>query len=425
MRLRERGALLELRSRPMNPRFRPSPSTEAVRLFNPFPAAYCDGCSRITSIESWQLNKLLPQGCSFFAPGPSNLIDHPHSSELDELCARLASASGELDTPEGWPGEQLRWCGDAGVYRWFFPEEAGGLQWDDAQIYDGYLQLSAACLTTTFVITQRMGACRRMLVSDQPAVRRWLRPLLTGEVMATVGISHLTTSRQHVAPVLRAVPDRDGFRLNGEAPWVTGGRQAELLVVGATCDDGEQILAVVPSDSPGVVAPRHVDLVALTASQTGKVEFHDTPVPTEMILAGPAPQVMKQGVGAKTGGLQTSVLAAGVARRAVTFLTDEAEKRAELHEIATEFHKQVEDLSSDLLQAARGFSDCSTEQLRTRANSLVLRSTQAALSAAKGAGFTAGHPVGRWCREALFFLVWSCPQGVLQANLCELAQIGD
>jgi hypothetical protein len=24
-------------------------------------------------------------------------------------------------------------------------------------------------------------------------------------------------------------------------------------------------------------------------------------------------------------------------------------------------------------------------------------------------------------REALFFLVWSCPQPVMQANLCELA----
>ncbi len=43
------------------------------------------------------------------------------------------------------------------------------------------------------------------------------------------------------------------------------------------------------------------------------------------------------------------------------------------------------------------------------------------MTAAKGAGFIEGHPVGRWCREALFFLVWSCPQPVMQAHLCELA----
>ena len=52
---------------------------------------------------------------------------------------------------------------------------------------------------------------------------------------------------------------------------------------------------------------------------------------------------------------------------------------------------------------------------------LVLRATQGALAAAKGAGYVVGHPVGRWCREALFFLVWSCPQGVMAAALCELA----
>ncbi len=32
-------------------------------------------------------------------------------------------------------------------------------------------------------------------------------------------------------------------------------------------------------------------------------------------------------------------------------------------------------------------------------------------------------PAGQWCREALFFFVWSCPQSVMAANLCELAGI--
>jgi hypothetical protein len=82
-------------------------------------------------------------------------------------------------------------------------------------------------------------------------------------------------------------------------------------------------------------------------------------------------------------------------------------------------------LVEDLLDVARGQSSCSKELIRQRANSLVLRATQAALSAAKGSGYVVGHPAGRWCREALFFLVWSCPQPVAAANLCELAGIAD
>ena len=82
-------------------------------------------------------------------------------------------------------------------------------------------------------------------------------------------------------------------------------------------------------------------------------------------------------------------------------------------------------IEHDLLALALGEEPCTNQDLRTRANSLVLRATQAALAAAKGTGYVAGHPTGRWCREALFFLVWSCPQPVLAANLCELAGLSE
>jgi alkylation response protein AidB-like acyl-CoA dehydrogenase len=269
-----------------------------------------------------------------------------------------------------------------------------------------------------------MGACQRILAGDLEAGQSWLPGLMDGRLMATVGISHLTTSRQHIAPVLAATRGDGGFHLTGYCPWVTGGRQAKLLVVGATLEDGRQILTAVESETAGVEPARHADLVALTASQTGRVEFHNAWVPDAHVLAGPVEQVMKQGVGGRTGGLQTSVLAAGLAATASSYLADEASRRSNLVVVADELSQQGATLRADLLAAAEGRLECSNEVLRIRANSLALRTTQAALTAAKGAGFSARHPVGRWCREALFFLVWSCPEPVLQANLCELAQIG-
>ena len=61
------------------------------------------------------------------------------------------------------------------------------------------------------------------------------------------------------------------------------------------------------------------------------------------------------------------------------------------------------------------------DRLRGAANGLVMRAAQAAVTAAKGAGFVAGHPAERLARESFFFLVWSCPQAVAAATLCELA----
>jgi hypothetical protein len=58
--------------------------------------------------------------------------------------------------------------------------------------------------------------------------------------------------------------------------------------------------------------------------------------------------------------------------------------------------------------------------LRGRVNSLVLRATQFALTAAKGAGFLKQHPAQRWARQAMFFLVWSCPRPAAEATLSYL-----
>jgi hypothetical protein len=129
------------------------------------------------------------------------------------------------------------------------------------------------------------------------------------------------------------------------------------------------------------------------------------------------------GSGAGTGGLQTSTLAIGLASAAIDFLSAQSASRPELANAAAELRREQAGAQANLLALADGQAPCSGEELRARANSLVLRSSQAALAAAKGTGYVVGHPAGRWCREALFFLVWSCPQGVMAANLCELAGI--
>ena len=71
--------------------------------------------------------------------------------------------------PATWPAEQLRLCGEYGVYQWFAGHEWGGQAWDQESVLRGYLALAGACLTTTFILTQREGACRRIESSRQRA----------------------------------------------------------------------------------------------------------------------------------------------------------------------------------------------------------------------------------------------------------------
>ena len=194
---------------------------------------------------------------------------------------------------------------------------------------------------------------------------------------------------------------------------------------GYACRISRQVLLALPTDLAGVSSSASTELVGLTASRTGPLHCSHVQVPHELVLAGPVAEVMKTGAGAQTGGLQTSILAAGLAASALDYI--------EVRRLAS--GPSLERLRMRYAASGRGSpmicSDplkeveiCSNEAMRTRANSHVLRATQAALAAAKGTGYVAGHAAGRWCREALFFLVWSCPQPVLSANLCELAGIG-
>jgi butyryl-CoA dehydrogenase len=364
-------------------------------------------------------------------------ITSPDDSTLDALCSRLVELAPALDHADAWPAEQLRLCGEAGVFEWFIPQEFGGQGWGEADVLRGYVKLAAACLTTTFVITQRTGAMSRIAAGESEAAREdLLADLIAGRTFATVGISHLTTSRQHVPkPVLRAAERNGGFVLDGYSPWVTGAEFAQHIVLGATLVDGRQILVALPTELPGVRIERSPQLVGLSASRTGPVNCDRVHVDRKWLLAGPVHEVMKQGLGAKTGGLQTSALAIGLANAAIEYIFAQAGARLVLTEPAEALAAERDQLETAMLQlasgdtptrrASEGSGQCVTtgNELRQRANSLALRASQAALAAAKGAGYVAGHPAGRWCREALFFLVWSCPQPVLQANLCELAGI--
>ncbi|SFH62812.1 acyl-CoA dehydrogenase family protein [Planctomicrobium piriforme] len=346
---------------------------------------------------------------------------------METLLKRLAELSLDVDRHTLWPQVQLQALADAGVLGWVIPQQFGGGEVSPLTMLQGYEDLSAACLTTAFILTQRNGACQRIAACDNAELKSRLLPdLASGKTFATVGISHLTTSRQHIhTPAVQADIERDVIRLNGSIPWVTGAVHASYIVTGGACPDGRQVLVALPTGLPGVTVRPYAELMAFTASHTASVDVENVLLPMDHVLAGPVEGVMKQGQGGGTGSLTTSVLALGLARRAGKLIRDQAKERPDLTDVAQRFTSELQALHNDLYGAAehgdQGSPHLSAAAIRHRANSLALRITQAALGISKGAGFVKGHPAELAVREAMFFLVWSCPQPVVQGVLDELA----
>jgi butyryl-CoA dehydrogenase len=348
----------------------------------------------------------------------------PEAKRLEEMAARLAEADGPADEAGLWPDRLWEILVAGGALHWSLPKSAGGDGCHRPTLARRYAKVAEGSLTAAFLLTQHDAAVRRLAAAaghEQAAL--WLDRVAAGRAFATVGLSQLTTSRRHGTQALVATEaTAGGFRLDGVMPWVTAASRADVIVTGAVLGDGRQLLLALPTDRPGLAIRPPFALAALQASCTSEVACEGVPVEAADVLAGPDPHVLETPGLAGTGGLETSALALGQARAALVALASETVRRGDLAEPIEALADSWRQVASELWAAAEGRSDAPpSAQIRSRANGLVLRATQAYLTARKGTGFLRSEPAQRWARQALFFLVWSCPAPVAQAALRDLA----
>ncbi|WP_459555585.1 acyl-CoA dehydrogenase family protein [Lacunimicrobium album] len=337
----------------------------------------------------------------------------------DDVLDALANRAEVADSSSVWPFESLSVLKSAGALGWSIPIEFGGSGKSTIELFRGHENIATACLTTAFILSQREAAIRHLLKGPAHLQQRYLPGLASGDDYATVGLSQLTTSRQHMKPSLTASRlDQGRYELHGEIPWVTGADQAKVIIVGATLDDGLQILVALPGDRQGVSYGETIELASLTGSRTSLVHCDRVMIEADDVLAGPVEKVLGAVGG---GGLETSNLAVGMAEAATGYLEREAEKRTDLESVASHFRVTVDQTRTRLHALAQSPKDADAAMaIREECTMLALQATQTSLLMAKGAGFAKPHPVQRWTRQALFFLVWSCPRPVAAGVLSRL-----
>ncbi|MFM8735633.1 MAG: acyl-CoA dehydrogenase family protein [Pirellulales bacterium] len=339
---------------------------------------------------------------------------HPHAAGVPDAALHALSEQAARTAREGpWASGSFAALARHGFLAAFVPAAHGGTAAAEPEIVAALVAIAERCLTTALALTQ-WAAAVRIIAGGPPRVAASLLPALArGDTFTTVGISQLTTSHLHLArPALLASRLDDEWWLDGLCPWVTGADACDTIVTGAAIAGGGQAFFVVATDAPGVTIEPPLDMLALSGSRTSIVR-----------LGGvrPAHVIEQPASAARTGGLSTSALAIGASRAGIAAIAGEAARRPGLAAAAAGFEAETDDLFQRLLTAARdGIEPADRDRLRADANGLVVRVAQAALTAAKGAGFVVGHPVERLVRESLFFLVWSCPQAVADAVLCDL-----
>jgi len=296
----------------------------------------------------------------------------------------------------------------AGLYGVTGPAEAGGLAGGPEELRAVIEAVAGGCLTTCFVWIQHLGTVPAVAYGAPADVRaEWLVPLCTGAVRSGVAFAHL---RRPGPPVLRAVPDGDGWRLHGTTPWITGWGRIDVVHVAAWTDDGRVVWALLDAEAAGGLSVEPLELAAIQASGTVRARFDAVRVPAARVTTVEDGDTWRA---RDAAGLATNgALGLGVAHRAVRLL-------AGGHPVpAAALNGELDRLRAALGTAAPD----ALPGVRAGITDLAVRAASALVAAGGGATMDLGHHAQRLLREAAFLLVQGQTSSIRQAQLALLTR---
>ena len=244
--------------------------------------------------------------------------------------------------------------------------------------------LASACLTTTFVWTQHLGAVHAV-ANAGPAVREtWLADLCRGRTRAGMVLAGALPRRP---PLLRAEAAPGGWSLRGTAPWLSGWGLIDVVHVAARDADDSVVWLLADASKAPTFRVDPLRLLAVNASATVTATFDGHFVAAERVT-----QILpaEQWNAPNPGMLRLHAsLALGVADRACRLLGAGA--------LDAEVDGCREMLDGPLAKLVDG---------RARAAELALRAASALVVEEGSGALVDGSRAGRLAREAMFLLVF-------------------
>lgn len=344
-------------------------------------------------------------------------------TDFEGVLAMIRDRAGEAEREFHWPTWELQGLAAAGAMRWAVPKAFGGDDLPALELHRRYEQIARASLAVALILTQRDSAVGLIDGAEGAARReRMLNRLAKDENFVTVGVAQLTTSRQRGQPALRAERVEGGWKLNGTIPWCTGAQVAHFIVSGAVLPDGKQILFLMPPIAAGCETQRAMPLVALRQTLTASLELKNVIVEDPWLLRGPVEKAMIRRH--KHLELGQTFLATGLCLAALDLIGDHKSDAA--REAHGRFSEQLESVRTEIVNLSapgneRAAADAAP-RIRGACNDLAVRITHAAVALYKGTALLETHPAQRFAREAMFLLVWSCPNPVIDCTVDLLSQ---
>src|SRR5262245_25313565 len=234
---------------------------------------------------------------------PYPTVAPKEQAELRESLAQLRAFLDEhldpaaIDRQADIPREVIDGLARLGVFGMTAPTDFGGRGFSQMAYCRVMEEIGSRCASKAVFVNfeHSVGMRALLLFGTDGQQRRWLPPLVRGEMLAAFALTETEAGSDaaNVQTVARPSADGSHFLLSGEKRYITNGAIAQVLTVMArTPSPGGNETAVtaflVTPDMPGfVVLEPRMEKLGIRGTATARLAFRDMPVPKENMLGAP------------------------------------------------------------------------------------------------------------------------------------------
>ena len=342
--------------------------------------------------------------------------------DVDRLLQAEADPA-RIDREREIPSELVAQLAALGLFGIGIPSEHGGKGLSctaQARVLEAVAAVDAS-IALTLLTHAVIGAKGLVLFGTEPQKRELLPALASGERVAAFALTERSGSDAGGIRCLATPdPERGGYRIVGEKPWVTNANRADLFTVVARTsrlDEGHKprLTAFLVDRGPGVrVGTRH-ETLGMRGADVSNVEF-DVWVPETRVLGeiGKGYKVAMAVLNEARLSLSTTMV--GQAKAIVNEAVEHCSNRRSFGRVIGEFpilKDKIAKMMSDVYAIAsmtylttgladRGIEDYSLESAicRVASSEALWRVVNEGMQVAAGSGYIGDSPLGRQLRDA-------------------------
>jgi alkylation response protein AidB-like acyl-CoA dehydrogenase len=351
----------------------------------------------------------------------------PQQMELRDRARNLADTvmrpvAAKYDVEQTYPWEVQKAIKAAGLSGVWIPKEYGGLGGGVLDLCIVVEEFSRVCggMGVGYAVNA-LGSFPILVAGTDEQKRRWLPPIAAGDALIAFGLSEKASGSDAGSMITRAEKDGNGYVLNGEKKWNTGGAVASFNTIFAVTEPGRGARGisafVVEKDTPGYRVGKHEDKMGIRCVPVVEIHLENCRVPKENLLGGEPGHGFKQAMitldRARPG---VAAQAVGLAQGALDLALAYTHERKQFGQSVSSFQGiqwMLADMASQieaaraLVHTAARVIDSGSKQItklsamcKLIATDTAMKVTTDAVQLFGGYGYCKDYPIEKYMRDA-------------------------